>query len=81
MSTIPAAWDCEDAWCSGCHCLVELCECTSALAEQLEASLSGEVVSRLDLPRDAELVAIDAQLARLLREGIPATWRRKVSNG
>jgi hypothetical protein len=43
----------------------------SALEEQLEASLSGKVASRFDLPSEAELVAIDAQLARLLREGPP----------
>jgi hypothetical protein len=41
------------------------------LAEQLEASLSGEVASRFELPSEAQLIAVDAQLARLLREGPP----------
>lgn len=68
MSTIPAGWDRDDAWCPGCHCLVELCEC---LESQLEASLTGDVASRFELPSEAQLIAVDAQLSRLLREGPP----------
>jgi hypothetical protein len=47
------------------------------LEQQLEASLTGRIVSRLELPSEAEQTAIHAQLERLLREGIPATWRRE----
>jgi hypothetical protein len=71
VSTVPTAWTHDDAWCSGCHCLVELCECPSELEEQLEASLTGDVASRFGLPSEAQLIAVDAQLSRLLREGPP----------
>jgi hypothetical protein len=44
---------------------------SAELATLLELSLSGRVVSRLDLPSEAQLIAVDAQLSRLLREGPP----------
>jgi hypothetical protein len=71
VSTIPAEWSRDEAWCSGCNCLHDLCECEPTLEDQLQASLTGDVVSRFDLPSEAQLIAIDAQLSRLLREGPP----------
>jgi hypothetical protein len=79
MSTIPAAWDREDAWCDGCRCLVELCECPSEeerLEKQLEASLDAlengaVVVSRFELPKEQDLAAVHAQLARGVGEKFP----------
>jgi hypothetical protein len=41
---------------------------TDSLEEWLAASLSGDVVSRYDLPTEAELNAVHAQLARGARE-------------
>jgi hypothetical protein len=41
------------------------------LEQQLEASLKGRIASRFDLPTEAQLIAVDAQLSRLLREGPP----------
>lgn len=55
----------SDETCLGCH------EKETALERQLEASLTGHVASSFDLPSDAALIAVDAQLARLLREGPP----------
>lgn len=39
-----------------------------SLEEWLEASLSGHVVSKYDLPSEAQLHAVHAQLARGIRE-------------
>jgi hypothetical protein len=51
--------------------LCQDCEGKSRLEEQLEASLTGDVASRFELPSEAQLIAVDAQLSRLLREGPP----------
>jgi hypothetical protein len=42
---------------------------SSELEAQLEASLA--IVRSADLPSEAQLIAVEAQLARLLREGPP----------
>lgn len=74
MSTVPLAWQGADAWCSGCNCLVELCECPRCMTcdERCRTVYDGRcgrcAAKRLDLEGQLELSVIDSQLSKLLKE-------------
>lgn len=79
MSTMPLEWQRDDAWCAGCNCLVELCECEQKPAGRCECNLPwGKLyhgrcfychAKRLDLEGQLELSVIDSKLTKLLKDG------------